>query len=690
VPAAACYVLRAAASCFIFLNLYTGLNDPNYLLVDSSMSLIAKIEAAGAAGSLLESTVVNLKVWASADFLPAWAGESIAELVEQEAWEELNDRFYQNLAFGTGGIRGRTIGRVSTTAETGTLSDLGSPEYAAVGSNVLNDFNLVRATIGLFRYSQKYLADQGRYDLPRFVIAHDVRHFSRHFCELAASTWCKLGGQALIFEGPRSTPQLSFSVRHYQATCGAVITASHNPPHDNGFKAYFEDGGQVVSPHAEGIVDLVNQVGLEELPEFLEIDLAPVITLGAEADAPYLQLLRELVVDDEVMAAQAPKVVFSPIHGTGAISSVPTLRALGVEVIEVPEQMVQHGGFPTVKSPNPENAEALAMAIAKANEVGADVVVATDPDADRMGVAVRDVNGEMVLLTGNQIGTILAEYRISTLKDADVIPDEGSENAVLIKTFVTSPMQEAVADWHGLKTINTLTGFKWIGAKLAGYEAKMKAKLYEKEGLALDYDACELWTKADLLLDYSTFFVFGGEESYGYLATDKVRDKDANAAAIMFCEVAAFLQAQDMTFPEYLDALYLQHGYYEEKTINIYYEGAAGSQKIKNILHSYRVDPPKAFGAVSVAGFTDFGKDEIIDADGEKIPPQDFYFLELSNGYSFAVRGSGTEPKIKFYVFGRSDVMDPEELTQVKQDAAVVMQAMLQAIEADARERAEK
>jgi phosphoglucomutase len=653
------------------------------------MSIIEKIEAAGAAGSLLESTVVNLKKWASADFLPEWAGASIVELVENGEWNELNDRFYQNLAFGTGGIRGRTIGNVPASAETGTLSEIGSPEHAAVGSNVLNDFNLVRATIGLFRYVEQYLKESGSYDLPRFVIAHDVRHFSRHFCELAASTWCKLGGQALIFEGPRSTPQLSFAVRQNKATCGAVITASHNPAHDNGFKVYFDDGAQVVSPHAEGIVDLVNLVELSEVPAFLDVDLAPVILLGAKDDAAYLDVLKEMVIDSEVMQKQAPRIVFSPIHGTGAISSVPALKELGVEVIEVPEQMVQDPRFPTVKSPNPENAEALAMAIAKANEVGADVVLATDPDADRMGVAVRDRSGEMVLLTGNQIGTIMAEYRISVLKDAEIIPEDGGENTVLIKTFVTSPMQEAVADWHGLKTINTLTGFKWIGAKLAGYEAQMKAKLMEEEGTAVDYDACDIWTRADLLLDYSTYFVFGGEESYGYLASDKVRDKDANAAVVMFCEVAAYLKAQEMTFPEFLDSLYLQHGYYEEKTINIYYEGAAGSQKIKNILESYRSDAPKAFGDVAVSGFTDFGKDDIIDADGDKIPPQDFYFLELSNGYSFAVRGSGTEPKIKFYVFGRSDVLDPEDLIKVKAEAAVEMQRVLAAIEADARVRAE-
>ncbi|MGC6605811.1 MAG: phospho-sugar mutase [Lentimonas sp.] len=653
------------------------------------MNVIEKIEAAGAEGSLLPSTVENLKIWASADFLPEWTAESINELVEKGEWEELNDRFYQNLAFGTGGIRGRTIGKVSTSVETGTLSEQGSPEHAAVGSNVLNDFNLVRATIGLFRYVKKYLDDNGRYDLPRFVIAHDVRHFSRHFCELAASTWCKLGGQALIFEGPRSTPQLSFAVRQLNATCGAVITASHNPPHDNGFKVYFEDGAQVVSPHAEGIVDLVNQVKLEELPPFLDIDIDPVISLGAEEDSKYLDLLKEMVVDTEVMEKQAPKIVFTPIHGTGAISSVPVLKDLGVEVIDVPKQWVVDPRFPTVKSPNPENAEALAMGIARANEVGADVVVATDPDADRMGVAVRNRDGEMVLLSGNQTGTILSEYRISTLKDAEIIPEDGGDNVVMIKTFVTTPMQDAVAEWHGIKTINTLTGFKWIGEKLAAYEAQMKEQLFEKEGLALDYDACDVWTKADLMQDYSTYFVFGNEESYGYLGSDKVRDKDANAAVVMFCELAAYLKAQDMTFPEYLDSLYLQHGYFQEETLNIYYEGAAGSQKIKNILDSYRSTPPQAFGDFQVTGFRDFGRDEIFDADGKKIPPQDFYFLELSNGYSFAVRGSGTEPKIKFYVFGRSDLTDPEELDSVKVKAAEVMETILGAIDADARERAE-
>ena len=653
------------------------------------MNLIETIESAGAEGFLLDSAVSNLKIWASSDFLPQWVVASINELVQKEQWEELNDRFYQNMTFGTGGIRGRTIGKFSTSVEHGSLSAMGTPEHAAVGTNVLNDFNLIKVIIGLYRYAKFHLETCESIDQPRIVIAHDVRHFSRHFCELAASTWTKLGGQALIFDGPRSTPQLSFAVRQFKATCGAVITASHNPPHDNGFKAYFQDGAQVISPHVEGIVDLVNDVVLEELTEYLDADLSGVILLGDDADKAYISMLSEIVVDSDLIKEHSPKVVFSPIHGCGAISTVPLLKSLGVEVIEVPEQMKLDGRFPTVQSPNPENAEALKVAIAKANEVGADVVIATDPDADRMGVAVRDGCGEMVLLSGNQTGTILSEYRITTLKEAGILPEEGSENAVLIKTFVTTPMQEAVATWHGLRTINTLTGFKWMGAKLASYEANMKVQLFEKEGMAIDYDACDVWTKAELMLDYSNFFVFGSEESYGYLASDRVRDKDANAAVVMFCELAAYLKSQEMSFSDYLNALYLQHGYYEEKTINIYYEGAAGSRKIKNIIDSYRNNVPKSFGGIGVRSLTDFGKDEIFDADGERIPPQEFYFLELNNGYSFALRASGTEPKIKFYVFGRSELDDLEKLDEVKAAASEVMQSLLTDIEADARKRAD-
>jgi phosphoglucomutase len=653
-------------------------------------SIVAKIKEAGAAGQLLESTVQNVTAWLEGGFLPEWASASIGELVEAKAWSELNDRFYTALQFGTGGMRNRTIGNVLTEAEKGIPSPMETPEHAAVGTNMMNDFNVVRATIGLYRYCARYLGEKlGRDEAPRIVIAHDVRHFSRHFCELAASTWAKLGGVAYIFEGPRSTPQLSFSVRYLGATAGVVITASHNPSHDNGFKAYFEDGAQVVFPHAEGIIHEVYQVPLAETPAYFDLDLSRVVTLGDAADAAYLEALKENVLDTEVFAAAQPKIVFTPIHGTGGVTGPKILQELGLEVDLVEAQSTQDGRFPTVKSPNPENADALAMAIAQAKQTGAEVVMATDPDSDRMGVAVRTENGEMQLLTGNQIGSLLAAYRIAKMKEQGILPKNGSSRAALIKTFVTTPLQSAIAERHGLKVINTLTGFKWIGEKLGIYQRALTDKLLTEEGLALDYDRIPFKKRAQLLLEHSTFYVFGGEESYGYLASDLVRDKDANAAVVMFAELAAALKQQGKTFADYLDEVYLRFGYYLEGLVNLYYEGAAGAEKIARILKSYRENPPKKLGEFVVEEFQDFGTSTFQDADGKEIPKQDFYFLTLDNGYQFAVRGSGTEPKIKFYVFAKEDVAQPGDLPDAKAKAETQLAALKSAIEADARTRAE-
>ncbi|HEX2099449.1 MAG TPA: phospho-sugar mutase, partial [Candidatus Synoicihabitans sp.] len=364
------------------------------------MTTLEKIKAAGTVDRLLPSTVENLIAWLQAG-LPDWVGASIKELVEREAWSELNDRFYRYLEFGTGGMRGRTIGRVLTDIERGKPGPQDTPERAAAGTNVLNDFTLVRAVVGLHRYVKAHLAASQRYDVPALVIAHDVRHFSRHFCELAASTWSRLGGNAYIFDGPRSTPQLSFSVRWLRAHCGVVITASHNPPHDNGFKAYFEDGAQVIAPHDTGIVAQVNAVPLAELVPFLTQDLSRVVTLGEAADRAYLAAARQAVIDREVFQRAKLRVGFTSIHGTGGIASVPLLQEAGCEVVEVPEQRAFDARFPTVKSPNPENAEALALAVTLAESRQLDVVLATDPDCDRMGCAVRGAEGRMHLLTGN-------------------------------------------------------------------------------------------------------------------------------------------------------------------------------------------------------------------------------------------------------------------------------------------------
>lgn len=650
------------------------------------MTTLETIQSAQQRGDILESTAQNLENWLGSNALPAWAVSSLEELVEAGNWEELNDRFYKTIAFGTGGMRGRTIMPTITQSEKGNGGPLGAPEHAAVGSALLNDFNIVKATIGLYRYTEQYLREKvGSDEAPSLVIAADVRHFSAHFRSLAASVWTKLGGKASIFEGPRSTPQLSFTVRELKAHVGIVITASHNPPHDNGYKVYFGDGAQVVAPHDSLIIQKVNEVTLKEVCDLLEVDTAGINILGAEADAAYLKVLEENVINAAVIREQAPKIVFTNIHGTGDVASVPVLEHFGCTVISPPEQVEHDGRFPTVKSPNPENAPVLELAVKMADADAAHYVAATDPDADRMGVAVRNDDGDMQLLTGNQIGACIAAYRIAQFQEQGLLLKGGTDRAVLIKTFVTTELQAAIARAAGLKVINTLTGFKFIGAKLKFYEEQM----LKATGDTRPYDTIPLDERRKALLEHSTFYVFGGEESYGYLASDRVRDKDANAAVLMFAELAAYLQQQGKTFTTYLDEIYLQHGYFQEGLINIVYEGASGAQKIKNILDSYRSDAPKQIGEYNVISFTDFGTQEIKDADGHIIPPQNFYVLELDNGYRYAVRGSGTEPKIKFYVFAREDVSEPSLLAEVKAETAETVEAVKAAIEADARARAE-
>ena len=648
------------------------------------MTLLQAVQAAVRAGELLPSAAENLLAFAAAQ-LPQWAGKSIEELVRRGEWAELNDRFYRYLEFGTGGMRGRTIGRASPAAERGRPGPLGEPEHAAIGSNMLNDFTLVRATIGLFRHTRKFLSGRGETGRPRLVIAHDVRFFSRHFCELAASAWTRLGGDAFIFHAARPTPQLSYSVIWLRANAGVVITASHNPSHDNGFKAYFEDGGQVVPPHDSAIVAEVNAVPLCDLTAFLEIDLAKVTILGRPADDAYLTVAAKAALDPAVFRRAVLRVALSNIHGTGAVHCPTLLLHAGCHVSLVKDQLVFDPRFPTVKSPNPENAEALSRAIALAEHDKCDLVLATDPDCDRMGCAVRGRSGTMELLTGNQIGAMLAEYRLAKYKELGWIPPAGTARACIITTFVTSRLQNAIGRKHGVKVIETLTGFKWIAAKLHKYEENLKRTV----GPECDYDQASPEQRARLQLRLGTFFVFGSEESYGYLPNDMVRDKDGNAACLMMAELCAWLQARGMTAPEFLDEIFVRYGFYLEGVINLYYEGATGSEKIKRILESYRTSPPGGFGGVAVARFKDFGRETIVDEDGDEIPKQDLYVLTLANGYSFAARGSGTEPKMKFYLFANEKVAGAAELPAVKARVAAELERLKVPIEADAKARAE-
>jgi phosphoglucomutase len=374
---------------------------------------------------------------------------------------------------------------------------------------------------------------------------------------------------------------------------------------------------------------------------------------------------------------------------------VPLLLHAGCELHQVREQVAFDGNFPTVKSPNPENVEALAMAVAIAEKNGTDLVLATDPDADRMGCAVRSRSGKMELLTGNQIGSLLLDYRVAKYKELGLIPPAGSPSVAVVKTFVTTPLQDAIARAHGLKVIDTLTGFKWIAAKIRGWESQLLSGLLHDRGEALDYDGTTFAARARLLQKYSTFFAFGGEESYGYLPTDAVRDKDANAACLAFAELCAWVKGRGLTVPEQLDELYLRHGYHLEGVINIYHEGADGAAKIRRILESYRSAPPRSFDGVAVSRFADFGREDFVDADGEGIPKQDFYIVTLANGWSLAARGSGTEPKMKFYLFAHAPVpVYPGQpvgaaLPGVKSQVAAGLARLKSAVEADAKARAE-
>ncbi|UPA28575.1 MAG: phospho-sugar mutase [Verrucomicrobiota bacterium] len=643
-----------------------------------------RLEAAVTAGFLLPEAAKNCEAWLHD--LPEWGQQSIEECIVQKRWDELNNRFFQNLAFGTGGMRSRTIAEYVTKAEQGIGSAFEAPEHAAVGSAYLNDFNIARATIALFRYCKT----QDTNGL-RLVIAHDVRHFSEKFAQITARIWNLLGGKALLFEGPRSTPQLSFSVRKYRAIAGIVITASHNPAHDNGYKVYFRDGAQVVDPHASAIIENFKRVSLREAVEVLTtIERQPVALqyFDAEADRAYIQELKTNLFEPETFKKTPIEVVFTPIHGTGDIISVPLLRELGVKVFPVEAQMAHDPRFPTVVSPNPENFEALTLAVQQAKKSGTELVIGTDPDADRIAIAVHDQNGEFVPFTGNLTGALLEEFRLSRMKELGWIPQSGGDNVAFIKTFVTTPLQEKIAQHHGVKCINTLTGFKWIGEKLNDYEQQLQKKLEARQQPKIDYVETPADERRALLLRDSTFFAFGGEESYGYLASNNVRDKDANAAALMICELYAFLRQQGKTLIDFRDELYQKYGYYAESQINLYFEGATGAQKIQNILTSYSQNPPKEIHGVPVAHVTDFTRDTIYDADGKQIPSQSFFILDLADGSRYAVRGSGTEPKIKFYLFGHTPVTTTVE--QAMQQTQQSLQDLKTALKTDAYQRAEQ
>ena len=609
--------------------------------------LNARIKQAVADGQLIASSAKNIRT------LLEGAGSdvyfrSVKELVDATDWQELNDRFYQTLAFGTGGLRGRTIGKIVTTAERGNAREGERPEFPCVGTNAMNFFNINRATRGLVAYLQDWNRRQGIPMKPKIVIAHDPRFFSKEFAELAAKVAAENGCDAFVFDGPRSVPELSFAVRHLHASAGIVITASHNPPHDNGYKVYFDDGAQVIEPPASGIIAKVYAITTESFTPLPKEQQGKVTVIGKNIDQAYMRRLETLILDPRVIReAKSLRIVYTPLHGTGSVIIKPMLTRLGFNFQVVPEQDCFDGRFPTVKSPNPEYGEALTMAIDLAEKENADLVAATDPDCDRMGVAVRTKDGKMKLLTGNQIGSLLAWYRIKTLFDKGVLNKQNAARAVIIKTFVTTDLQNAIAAHYGVRCVETLTGFKYIGAKLTNYERAIPEQLRQSYA-----DLAENETRR-LRLAYSSFYVFGGEESYGYSGADFVRDKDGNGAVIMFCEVAAYAKSRGQTVDQLLDEIYSQFGYYAEKTSSLVFEGAEGANKIASLMKSYAADPVREILRSRVANIRNFETDEIKDVEGDLIPKTKMLMLELEDGTRIAVRPSGTEPKIKYYLFAR-------------------------------------
>ena len=600
---------------------------------------------------------------------------SIQELVDKCEWEELNDRFFRTLAFGTGGLRGRTIGKVVTKAEMGKPTALGRPEFPAVGTNCMNEGNVVRATQGLVNYLQKSFPGQA----PRVVFAHDTRFFSREFAELAARTVAAAGGTAYLFSEDRSTPELSFAVRHLGAQAGVEITASHNPSHDNGYKAYFSDGAQIVEPHASGIIREVEAVREPNLnPQWQ--GGGKVVSIGAEVDEEYQLGLRELILEEEMLKKEgkALKVVFSPLHGTGGRIVPEMLARAGVRVLLVKEQEKGDGRFPTVKSPNPENGEALAMGLELAKKERGDLVLATDPDGDRMGVALRNRDGEYELITGNQIGSLLAAYRIDRMRAKGWIQPGQEKSCCLIKTFVTTDLQKEIAAVAGIRCVETLTGFKYIGEKLG---------IYEKQAGGRGKMGAEEWRKKRM--EKSTFFVFGGEESYGYSGGDYVRDKDANGAVLMFVEAAAWAKSQGRNLLEEMDEIYRRHGLYLEKLGTLEMPGAEGAKQIAQAVESYQSRPPKLWGGRKVVGVIDFEKGCHRDVEGQEIPKERMLIFDLGEGFRVAVRASGTEPKMKCYFFGKRKVGATEDLGRAKQELAGELNELWGWTQADAKKRAQ-
>ncbi len=547
-----------------------------------------------------ENVKKNYEYWCTS---PIFDDATKAELKSLEGNEdEIFDRFYRELEFGTGGLRG-VIG---------------------AGTNRMNFYTVGKATQGLANFINKQgAAAKG------VAIAFDSRRMSPEFADTAACVLAANGIKAYIFDSLRPTPELSFALRTLGCTAGIVVTASHNPPEYNGYKVYWEDGAQITAPKDAQIIGEVNAIkDYEEIKKMTteaakEAGLYEVI--GKEIDDKYMEALKKLVLHPEAIKQMASslKIVYTPLHGTGNVPVRRVLKELGFEqVTVVPEQELPDGNFPTVSYPNPEDKKAFALALDLAKKVDADLVLATDPDADRLGVYAKDTKtGEYKVFTGNMSGMLICEYEMSQKKALGILPANGA----LVTTIVSSNMAQAVAKEYGMKFIECLTGFKYIGEQI---------KFFEQTG--------------------SNEYVFGFEESYGCLVGTHARDKDAVVAVMALCEAAAYYKTQGITLWDQMLNIYNKYGYYKEDLFTMTFKGADGAKKMQDMMDAYRKNTPKQVGAYKVLRLRDYKNDVITDlATGETVPTglpkSNVLYFELENDAWFCVRPSGTEPKIKFY-----------------------------------------
>ena len=538
--------------------------------------------------------------WLESDYMDEATKEELRQIAGDE--KEIEERFYTELEFGTAGLRG----------------------IIGAGCNRMNEYTVRKATQGLANYILK-VGGQDR----GVAIAYDSRHMSPEFAEVAALCLAANGIKAYVFESLRPTPELSYAVRKLHTIAGINITASHNPPEYNGYKVYWEDGAQITPPHDSGIMNEVKAISDYAVCKKMDKDAAIAAglyqTIGADIDDPYIEELKKLVVHQDAIDAVGSqiKVVYTPLHGTGNIPVRRVLKELGfTNVYVVPEQELPDGDFPTVSYPNPEAKEAFTLGLALAKKVDADLVLATDPDADRLGVYVKDAKtGEYHPLTGNMSGCLIGDYLIGQKKELQGLPEDG----VFVRSIVSTNMADAIADYYGIELVEVLTGFKFIGQKILEMEKTGKGT-----------------------------YLFGMEESYGCLTGTYARDKDAVVASMALCEAAAYYKTKNMTLWDAMIAMYERYGYYQDGITAITLKGIEGLEKIGQIMNTLRAEAPKEIGAYQVTAVRDYKNDTITDiATGAVrptgLPSSNVLYYELTDDAWVCVRPSGTEPKVKFY-----------------------------------------